>query len=115
MSTRGMRRASRARPPRRRTSRPPRKHPGGTMPYLVELRQVAPQLLAVVRDVATSDTLVQKILGSPVWTYLGKHGIKSGGHNIVVYFDEGRPEFRIGIGASVPAPLAGTPALTSSP
>jgi hypothetical protein len=58
------------------------------MPYLVELRQVAPQLLAVVRDVATSDTLVQKILGSPVWTYLGKHGIKSGGHNIVVYFDE---------------------------
>ena len=56
------------------------------MPYQIELRQVAPQLLAVVRDVATSDTLVQKILGSPVWTYLRTHGIKSGGHNVVVAF-----------------------------
>jgi hypothetical protein len=84
------------------------------MPYQIELRQIAPQLLAVVRDVATSDTLVQKILGSPVWTYLGAHGIKSGGHNIVVYFDEGRPEFRVEIGADVFAPFAGSDGVVCS-
>jgi effector-binding domain-containing protein len=84
------------------------------MPYQIELRQIAPQLLAVVRDVATSDTLVQKILGSPVWTYLGAHGIKSGGHNIVVYFDEGRPEFRVEIGADVFAPFEGSDGVVCS-
>jgi effector-binding domain-containing protein len=84
------------------------------MPYQIELRQVAPQLLAVVRDVATSDTLVQKILGSPVWTYLRAHGIKCGGHNVVVYFAEGRPEFRVEIGADVLAPVAGSEGVACS-
>ena len=78
------------------------------MLYRIELRQVAPQLLAVVRDVATSATLVQKILGSPVWNYLRAQGIRSGGHNVVFYFDEGRPEFRIEIGADVLTPFEGS-------
>jgi effector-binding domain-containing protein len=78
------------------------------MPDQIELRQVAPQLLAVVRDVATSDTLAGKILGSPVWKYLRAHGIKSGGHNVVVYFDGGRPQFRVEIGADVLAPFEGS-------
>jgi effector-binding domain-containing protein len=69
--------------------------------YRVDIREVVPQLLAVVRDRATSATLVAKILGSPVWDYMRAHGIKSGGHNVVVYFDEGGPEFRIEIGADV--------------
>jgi effector-binding domain-containing protein len=84
------------------------------MPYQIELRQVAPQLLAVVRDVATSATLVRKILGSPVWNYLRTHGIKSGGHNIVVYFAEGRPEFRVEIGADVLAPFEGSDGVVCS-
>jgi effector-binding domain-containing protein len=47
-------------------------------------------------------------------TYLRAHGIKSGGHNVVVYFDEGRPEFRVEIGADVFAPFAGSDGVVCS-
>jgi effector-binding domain-containing protein len=78
------------------------------MNYRIELREVAPQLLAVVRDVATSETLTAKILGSPVWDYIRANGIRSSGHNIVVYFPTGTEEFGVEIGADVLAPFKGS-------
>jgi effector-binding domain-containing protein len=77
------------------------------MSYRIELREVTPQLLAVVRDVATSQTLTAKILGSPVWNYIRANGIRSGGHNVVVYFPTGTEEFGVEIGADVLAAFEG--------
>jgi effector-binding domain-containing protein len=75
------------------------------MTYNVELRELEPQLIAAVRDTATSATLSARITGSPVWDFLRRHGIRSGGHNIVVYRGTNRPEFEVEIGADVLEPF----------
>jgi effector-binding domain-containing protein len=75
------------------------------MTYAVELRQAEPQLIAAVRDTATSATLSAKITGSPVWDFLRRHGIRSGGHNVVVYRATGRRDFDVEIGADVMEPF----------
>jgi effector-binding domain-containing protein len=84
------------------------------MNYTVELREVEPQHIAAVRDIATSATLSAKITSSPVWDFLRRHGIRSGGHNIVVYRATGRPEFEVEIGADVLAPFEGSEGVVCS-
>lgn len=75
------------------------------MAYQIVLREVTPQLVAAVHDVATLETLTGKILGSPVWNFLRARSIRSGGHNVVVYHDLGRREFAVEIGADVLEPF----------
>ncbi|MEO8758759.1 MAG: hypothetical protein ABI398_13525 [Devosia sp.] len=47
-----------------------------------------PRLLAAVRRYATPGTIVSLIRGSGVWDLMTARGIKSTGHNVVVYWDE---------------------------
>ena len=48
------------------------------------------RLLAAVRRQATPATIVGLIRGSNVWELMKARGIKSTGHNVVVYWDEPR-------------------------
>lgn len=93
------------------------------MPYGVEVREVASQPLAVVRDRATIQELGSKIgqLFPKVYAFLKDSTVQQSGHNVVVYWDgegtellftaEGVP---IEVGVQVATAFAGEGAVVCS-
>lgn len=75
------------------------------MTYVVDLREVEPRPLAVVRDRATRAMLVGKITGSPIWSLIRARGLANGGHNVVVYRSRVDGSFDLEIGVDVLAPF----------
>ena len=64
----------------------------GDAVYRVVVKQAVEQHLAVARDRASARTISAKWekLSRSVWEFLGKHqGLRSDGHNVMVYHDSG--------------------------
>jgi effector-binding domain-containing protein len=73
--------------------------------YTVEVREIEPLPIAVVRERATRQTLSGKITGSPVWNLVRERGLATGGHNVVVYRNMDKREFDLEVGVDVDAPF----------
>jgi effector-binding domain-containing protein len=82
------------------------------MAYDALIATAKPRLLASVRRQATPQTIGTLIRTSGVWELMKARGIKSTGHNVVVYWDEpganlmGSPQgIPVDIGAEVETPF----------
>lgn len=84
------------------------------MGYTVDIREVAPRPLAVVRERATRQTLSSRITGSPVWNLVRDRGLANGGHNVVVYRNMKQREFDLEVGVDVDAPFESDATLIST-
>ena len=82
------------------------------MPGEPELVAVTPLLIAAVRRQATGATIGQLIATSGVWTQMAALGIKSLGHNVVIYWNDTSSRLdapggvAVDIGADVAMPFA---------
>ena len=81
------------------------------MPYEITLARVPPVRLAVFPTRATRQTLGRVITSGPVWTFLRALGIRTAGHNVVVYRSRAGEaaalgEFLLEVGADVFEPFA---------
>src|SRR5690606_34615313 len=86
----------------------------GQLGYTVEVREVAPHPLAVIRERAMRQTLGSRISGSPVWNLVRERGLANGGHNVVVYRNMDKREFDLEIGIDVDAPFESDATLIST-